>query len=57
MHQQDGKAHRNTIPDIDIAIIWLIQKREDDRKEYTHHQDIKDKFIGGAYSSTGRAGE
>ena len=56
MCQQVGWAHRNTIPDINIAIIWSRQKGADDRKEYTHHQDIKDKMIGGADASTVRVG-
>ena len=52
MHQQDGWKNRNTIPAINIEIIWSMQKGEDERKEETHNQDIKDELIGGADAST-----
>ena len=55
MHQQDRQAHRNTIPAINIAIIWSRQKGSYDRKKENHHQDRKDEFIGGADESTGWA--
>ena len=56
MHKQDRQEHRNTIPAINIAMIWSRHKVEDDRKEETQHQDRKDELIGGADASTGRAG-
>ena len=56
MHQQDGREHINTIPAINIAIIWSRHKGEDNRKEETHHWDRKDKLIGEADASTGQAG-
>ena len=57
MHQQDGQAHRNTTPDINIAIILSKQKGTYKIKEETHNQDRKDKSIGGADASTLRAVE
>ena len=56
MHNQDRRAHRNTIPAINIAIIRLKQKGADNRKEDNHHQDRNDGLIGGEDASTGRAG-
>ena len=47
MHNQDRRAHRNTIPAINIAIIRLIHKGADNRKEDNHNQDRKDGLIGG----------
>ena len=55
MYQQYERAHRNTIPAINIVIIWPRHKAADDRKEETHHQDRKYELIGGADASTGQA--
>ena len=32
------------------------QRREDNRKEETHHQDRTEEYMGGTNASTGRAG-
>ena len=51
MHQQYGRAHRNTTPTTNIAIIRSRQKGADDRKKETHHQDRKYELIGGGDES------
>ena len=56
MHQQDGQAHRNTIPAINIETIWLRHNGADKIKDKNFYQDRKDEFIGGADASTVRAG-
>ena len=56
MHQQDGQAHINTTPAVNIETIRLRQKGSDGRKEDTHNQDRKDELIEGIEASTGRAG-
>ena len=56
MNQQDGRVHINTIPAINITIIWSRQKAVDNRKEDTPHQYRKDELILGAGASTGRSG-
>ena len=52
MHHQDGWAHRNKIPAINVAIVRSRQKGSDDIKEESHNQDRKDELIGGADAST-----
>ena len=55
MHQQDGRANRNTVSAINIAIIRSRQKEAYDIKEEIYHQDKKDELIGGEEASTGRS--
>ena len=51
-NRQDGRARRNTIPSINIAVIWLKQKISDNRNKENRYRGRKDQLIGESDAST-----